>query len=127
MRLFAGKRRGLLYFAPFLLIGGFYFVTQLFPLTYHAVHLPLDDAIPFLPVFVVPYLLWYPYVPLPMVFAFFKDQRLLRRQALALFPAWPRACFSSSFTRRESIFVPPRRARAFSARSAASFTGWTGL
>ena len=86
MRLFAGKRRGLLYFAPFLLIGGFYFVTQLFPLTYHAVHLPFDDAIPFLPIFVVPYLLWYLYVPLPMVFAFFKDQRLLRRQALALFP-----------------------------------------
>lgn len=86
MRSFSGKRRGLLCFAPFFLIGGFYFVTQFFPLTYHAVHLPLDDAIPFLPVFVIPYILWYPYVPVPMVYSFFKDQRLMRRQALALFP-----------------------------------------
>ena len=86
MRLFTGKRRGFFYFAPFLLIGGFYFVTQLFPLTYHIVHLPVDDAIPFVPAFVVPYLIWYLYVPLPLVYMFFTDQDLLRRQALALFP-----------------------------------------
>ena len=86
MRFFSGKRRGLLYFSPFLLIGGLYFVTQLFPLTYHIVHLPVDDAIPFVPAFVVPYMIWYLYVPLPLVYMFFTDQDLLRRQALALFP-----------------------------------------
>lgn len=62
-----------------------YFITQHMQLSYHEVHLPADDLIPFLPVFIIPYVIWYLYVPLPMLYMCFKDKKEFKKQCLSLF------------------------------------------
>ena len=51
----------------------------------HMVWVPLDDRIPFLPAFVLPYVIWYVYVPLPMLYFLFTDRKALLRQTAELF------------------------------------------
>lgn len=75
----------ILWFLLFLPLGGMYFLSQHLGLHYHTVHIPLDDRIPFLPIFIVPYILWYLYIPLPMVYMCFRDPTVFRRQAATLF------------------------------------------
>ena len=41
---------------------------------YHVVHVPIDDHIPFIEVFIVPYLLWFAYVAVVLIYFFFKDR-----------------------------------------------------
>lgn len=41
---------------------------------YHVIHVALDDHIPFCEVFVVPYLLWFVYVAVTVIFFFFKNK-----------------------------------------------------
>ena len=43
-------------------------------LPYHVIHVQLDDWIPFLEGFIVPYLLWFVYVPAVLVYLFFQLQ-----------------------------------------------------
>lgn len=69
----------------FVLVGGLYFLTQLLPLNYHTVHVSLDDAIPLLPVFVLPYVAWYFYVPGLMLYASFREREVFLRQMAVLF------------------------------------------
>ncbi len=68
------------------LCAGSYFLLQFLPLEHHLVECALDERIPFVPVFVVPYILWYVYVPLPLVYMSLTDRRRFARQAAALFP-----------------------------------------
>lgn len=41
---------------------------------YHLIHLKPDDLIPFCEVFVIPYLLWFAYVAVTVLYFFFKDR-----------------------------------------------------
>lgn len=68
------------------LCAGSYFLLQFLPLEHHTVECALDRRIPFVPVFVVPYILWYVYVPLPLLYMSLTDKRRFARQAAALFP-----------------------------------------
>lgn len=42
---------------------------------YHVIHVRLDDMIPFVEYFIVPYLLWFVYVAAVFVYLFFKSRR----------------------------------------------------
>ena len=65
-------------------------VSFLYFLTSHGdaavlVHVPLDDKIPFIPAFILPYVLWYAYVPLLMLAVGVQDKRAFYRQCVTLF------------------------------------------
>jgi hypothetical protein len=67
-----------LYLFPHLAL---YFLTLL-RTGHHPVYCALDDAIPFVAAFIVPYVLWYPYMALGFLYAFFwGDRKTLWRQA----------------------------------------------
>lgn len=42
---------------------------------FYALHVPLDDAIPFLEIFIIPYYLWFPYIPLTIAYFFFRAEK----------------------------------------------------
>ncbi len=52
---------------------------------YTVIHVDMDDHIPFWEVFVVPYLLWFVYVSLVVIFLFFKDKSEYYRACTFLF------------------------------------------
>ena len=41
---------------------------------YHIIHMAVDDHIPFCEVFIIPYLLWFAYVSIVVVYLFFKNK-----------------------------------------------------
>ena len=86
MRSLLKRNRQIYLMLLFPVLGGLYFCTQFMGLEYHVVHVGLDDRIPFLPAFVVPYILWYAYVPVTMLYMCFKDRDVFYRQAATLFP-----------------------------------------
>jgi len=43
--------------------------------SYHVMHCFLDDYIPFVDIFIIPYLLWFVYIPAAWLFLFFKDKK----------------------------------------------------
>ena len=73
-----------LFFLLFIVIEVFYFLTQLRDIDYNLVHVSLDDMIPFLPVFVIPYVVWYVYVPGGMLYNFFVDKNAFCKQILTV-------------------------------------------
>ena len=73
-----------LFFLLFILIEVLYFLTQLRDIDYNLVHVSLDDMIPFLPVFVIPYVVWYVYVPGGMLYNFFVDKNAFCKQILTV-------------------------------------------
>lgn len=85
MRLFLKKHKDLLFFGLFLILTTFYFVSQLYTGPRHIIHVPLDDRIPFLPGFIIPYCIWFGYVPGLMLYMCFTDPARFRRQVLTLF------------------------------------------
>lgn len=52
---------------------------------YHVIYTPLDDRIPFVEYFIVPYLLWFVYVAAVFVCLFFADKREFYRYCVFLF------------------------------------------
>ena len=52
----------------------FYLLEHRGPVDYMVVHMNIDDYIPFCEAFVVPYLLWFLYVPAVVLYLFFKDK-----------------------------------------------------
>ncbi len=51
----------------------FTYLEQTVTRRFHVVHMAVDDLIPFVEIFIVPYLLWFGYVALAMVYFFFKN------------------------------------------------------
>ena len=51
---------------------------------YRVVHMAIDDFIPFCEIFVVPYLLWFFYVPAVLIYLFFRDRKGYRDNAVFL-------------------------------------------
>lgn len=76
------KHNLLLLFALFGFIEILYFITQNRNVDYTLIHTTLDDAIPFLPIFIIPYVIWYAYVPLAMLYIYFKDKKAFTKQIL---------------------------------------------
>lgn len=52
---------------------------------YTVIHMALDDYIPFLEVFVIPYFLWFVYVAAVVLFLFFKDKTEYYKTCIFLF------------------------------------------
>ena len=51
---------------------------------YMIIHMNIDDYIPFCEVFIVPYLLWFLYIPAVLLYLFFKDREGYWKYALTL-------------------------------------------
>lgn len=52
---------------------------------YHVIHTVLDDMIPFVEYFIVPYLLWFAYVAAVFIYLFFQNKREFYRYCMFLF------------------------------------------
>ena len=52
---------------------------------YHVIHVGLDDYIPFNEYFIVPYLLWFPYVLVTWTYIYRTDKETCRRMSMFLF------------------------------------------
>jgi len=51
---------------------------------YHIIHSPLDDMIPFVPAFIIPYLIWFPFIFGIVAYFFFTDVKEFYRLAFML-------------------------------------------
>lgn len=79
------KYKSVFWFSGFLILYTFYFLSKHIPKNYYVLHFALDDKIPFLPIFIIPYIIWYLYVPLPMIYMFFKNGDAFKKQAITFF------------------------------------------
>ena len=82
---FLKRHKELLWFGLFAVVSAAYFSLQFLGLRHHLIHTPVDDVIPFVPAFIIPYVLWYFYVPGMMLFMCFKDREVFMRQVATLF------------------------------------------
>lgn len=76
--------------ALLLLYGFIYFPWFLYNETvslekYHIIYLPIDDKIPFIDFFIIPYLLWFAYVAGTLAYFFFKDVKGFYKLCFFLF------------------------------------------
>jgi len=62
-----------------------YFVSNRLLYEYHIIHVDFDDLIPYCPVFIVFYILWFPYIPVSLIFGLRQSPALFRRQITNLF------------------------------------------
>lgn len=58
----------------------------------YVIEIPLDDAIPFIPAFIVPYYIWYFYLVIPMVWLFFASPESFTKGMTALGIGMAAAC-----------------------------------
>ena len=61
-----------IYFVVYLILFGY--LEQRPVRAYHVVHTVFDDMIPFCEIFIIPYLLWFPYVILTVVYFLFRNK-----------------------------------------------------
>ncbi len=102
------ENRELLWFLIFPIKGSWYLITQMMPLEYTVIESSLDKYIPFIPEFIIPYLIWFLYVPGLMVYVYLKDRSVFKRQALLLsigmaFCAFVFVVFPTSISLRPTI------------------------
>jgi membrane-associated phospholipid phosphatase len=53
--------------------------------SYHIIHMDIDDKIPFIEFFIVPYLLWFAYVAVTFGYFFFMDRKSYNKMCVFLF------------------------------------------
>lgn len=63
----------LLYF--FIYLIWFFYLNQMTADSFHPIEVPLDASIPFIEAFIVPYYLWFPYIPLTIFYFFFTSKK----------------------------------------------------
>ena len=85
LRDFIRKNRQIYLFALFPLIWLADFLSASRQCERMLMHCPLDDLIPFLPVFIIPYVLWYLYVPTALLLNCFSDPAYFKRQCACFF------------------------------------------
>ena len=61
-----------IYFVAYLILFGY--LEQRPVRAYHVVHTFFDDMIPFCEIFIIPYLLWFPYVVMTVVYFLFRNK-----------------------------------------------------
>ena len=94
---FLRENRQIYLFALFLTVWLGYFLSSWQERERMMMHCALDDAIPFVPAFIIPYLMWYAYVPIMLAAVCFLDKKYFPRQCAAFFGgAW--ACIRPSGT-----------------------------
>ncbi len=57
----------------------FFLVERYEATTYYVPEIPLDHKIPFIPAFVIPYFLWFPWIPFICLWALFTDEEAYKR------------------------------------------------
>ncbi|MBQ8663606.1 MAG: phosphatase PAP2 family protein [Eubacterium sp.] len=70
---FKKYKHGLFFLYMFIYFPWFHYVEKTVTTDFHEIHMPLDDMIPFMEIFIIPYLLWFVYVAAFAVIFFFKD------------------------------------------------------
>ncbi|WP_312369251.1 phosphatase PAP2 family protein [Lachnoclostridium sp.] len=73
----------LLYF--FIYAPWFIYLEKTITVTYHSVHIKLDDYIPFNELFVIPYYMWFGFIALVVGYLFFVDKKEYYRSTAFLF------------------------------------------
>ena len=53
--------------------------------SYHVMHCFVDDYIPFVDIFIIPYIIWFLYIPAAWLFLFFKDKKEFYKFCLYLY------------------------------------------
>lgn len=71
--LFMRYRHGLMFLYAFIYFPWFFHVEKTVRTDFHIIHMPIDDWIPFVEYFIVPYLMWFAYVSVTLIYLFFKD------------------------------------------------------
>lgn len=84
-QLYKDYRHGLLFLYALIYMPWFAFVESHVTRRFHIVHMVIDDYIPFIEYFVVPYLLWFAYVSITIVYFFLHDKEDFRRMCMFLF------------------------------------------
>lgn len=79
------KHKRLLCILIYCALGAVYFAVLYLGKGHHVIGTALDEKISFIPAAVIPYVLWYLYVPLPMLYMSFKDEEIFVRQMKTLF------------------------------------------
>lgn len=75
----------ILYFLVFAAIGCSYFLIERLHTEHFVIHCNIDDFIPFLPIFIIPYILWYIYVPAPLIFEFLTCKKTFPEHIMTFF------------------------------------------
>jgi membrane-associated phospholipid phosphatase len=78
-------RHGLLFLYALVYFPWFGFVEQHVTRHFHIVHMVLDNYIPFVEYFVIPYLLWFAYVSIPLVYFFLYNKEDFKKMCMFLF------------------------------------------
>ncbi len=73
------------YLAGLLILSGLYFVASRLIVNPTVVHLTLDDVIPFVPAFIIPYILWYLYIPLLFILTCLKSTRAFDQMCVSVY------------------------------------------
>ena len=69
----------------FIYIPWFYYLEKNVTSNYYVIHSPLDDYIPFIEYFIVPYLLWFAFIAVILGYFFFTDKRGFYKLTIFLF------------------------------------------
>ena len=83
--LFIKYRHGLCFLYALIYFPWFSLIEKHVTWHFHIVHMPLDDMIPFVEFFIIPYLFWFPYVAIPLVYFFLTDKDTFLKSCRFLF------------------------------------------
>ena len=125
LRDFIRKNRQIYLFALFPLIWLAYFLSASRQCERMLMHCPLDGLIPFLPVFIIPYVLWYLYVPTALLLNCFSDPAYFKRQCVCFFGGAGVCLLVIMLFPTAVDFRPEITEAAFSAVCAALYFQWT--
>jgi len=78
-------KHGILFLYAFIYIPWFMYLEKTVVSEYHVIHMKLDDYIPFNEIFIVPYMLWFLYIGLTVLYFFFTDVKEFKKLCLFLF------------------------------------------
>lgn len=83
---------------PMGMSGLWFFVLEIVPpIPKYILHVRLDDYIPFLPIFIIPYVIWYFYIGAPVVYFLLKSPQEFTRLAAFLASGMMVACTFYTF------------------------------
>lgn len=83
--LFQKYKHGFMLLYAFIYLPWFIYLEKTVVRHYHVIHMKLDDYIPFNEYFIVPYILWFLYMAVAIVYFFFKDVKDFYRLTILLF------------------------------------------
>lgn len=79
------KYKHVLWFSYALLYLPWFMYLEKHVTDYHVIHMNIDDKIPFISIFIIPYLLWFVYVAAVLVYEFFTSVPEFRKNCIFLF------------------------------------------